>query len=163
MRRHHQGAAGIGKHSLDDVVGGAGVHLADRIVQDENGGRIVEGSGQGHPLLLAAGEHHPLFAHDGVQPVFKPFDGLGKACRRNGPVQLAGVRAFAQPADVLFDGAGEEPGLLGHEADKAPHVRRGKVGQGHAVHAYGSARGVVEADQKGEQGGLTASRRPDDA
>lgn len=145
---------------LHHGVPGLGVELAGGLIGDEQGGVVGEGTGDGDPLLLAAGQlAGPLGgvvgeADEGQQQL----DAL---------LALAGVRA-AQPqrdADVLgraedgdeAEGLEDEADAVAAQGEQALLVEAGEV---EAVDIDPSPVGGVLAADDVEQGGLAGSRAP---
>jgi hypothetical protein len=118
------------------------VHAARRFVEDEEFGIGDQGAGEGDELALPDGEPATPFADLGLvalreapDKVVGP-DGFGGGDY----LLLGGVRAAV--ADVVLYGAGEEEGVLEHDAHVAAQRRAPDVAKVLAVHLDLTLRGV---------------------
>ena len=83
------------------------VQRARRLVQQQNGGVLDDGAGDGDALLLPARELQAALACIGVVPVGQPADESVCVCSF-GRLDKLGFRCVVLPVeDVLADGAGE--------------------------------------------------------
>ncbi len=146
----------------NDGVAGLHVHLADGVVQQQDGRFPEEGPGQGDPLLLPAGQDHPPLPHDGVQPLGERPDGVGNRGPVQGLPELVLGHGFVFEGDVLPDGSGEQKRLLGDEGDEPPEIRQRAFPSVHAAHGHRPFLGVVEPGDEVEQRRLPGPRRTDD-
>src|SRR5699024_3946825 len=124
--------------------------------QDEDGGIFEENPGDGHPLLLAAGEHDPSLAHIGLEAVGHGHDivvDFRPLCRLH-DLLLGGVRLAV--ADVVVDGAGKEEYVLLDDADVLAQGLLGEVAHVGAVHQNATPGDIIEAGDELAQGGLAA-------
>ena len=147
------GQAGQG---LVDVALGGGVGLGGGLVQDQDGGVLEVGAGQGDPLALAPGEEPARLAQDRVVAVGQARNALVDA---GGPGRrlhlLAGGPGPAQ-GDVVVHGVVGQGHVLQH--DRHPGEQPGEGGLAHvdAGDAHGAGVDVVEAGNETGQGGLPA-------
>src|SRR5699024_2869811 len=79
-----------------------------------------------------------------------------------GAPQLFVVGRRVAEAEVVRDGAGEQVGLLRHQADGPRDGGAGEVGDGDAVQQHLAAGRVVQARDEVDQGGLARAGRADD-
>ena len=145
---------------FQDLFAGVGVKVAGGLVGKEDGGIIDQSPGDGHPLLLAAGElrgfviQAPLQT-DPVEQIFGPLAGLPVGEVRRG---------IGQGHDDVVQGAGAGQQIEGleHEADLFVAQLGPGIGiQGGdvlAVQPEFSGGGPVEAAQDVHQGGLARTR-----
>ena len=133
------------------------VQGTQRLVHEQQAGLVDGGAGQGHALLLAAGElRWTTLAHS---PPAAPCAAPPRPARVD-----AGLRHLPhaqRKADVLRHRHVREQGVvLEHHADVAPVGR-----DGHGVaprHAHGASRGRDETGRDAEQRRLAGAARPDD-
>ncbi len=121
-----------------------------------------DGAGDGQqlhlPLRDVGGllvEHHVVAIRQGADEVVH-VGGLG-GCD---DLFVGGVRAAV--ADVLHDGAVEQPGILQHHAEHAAQVVARELLDVVPVHQDGAAVDIVEAHQQLDHGGLAGAGRADD-
>ena len=110
---------GIPQRGADARVGG-GIHGGGRVVKDNDLGLFQQRPGDAQPLLLAAGNVHAALAKIHI---ISPGQSADKFIRRGG---LAGGGDFrvggvgVAPAQVFFNGAGEQHVLLQHHGHLIP-------------------------------------------
>jgi len=150
---------------LADLLVGLHVHGREGVVKNLDGRVLHQHAGNGHPLLLAAGNGHAPLANGGVVPLGKALDGVvnhrqpGKVAHRFQVLPRGAV------GNALPKGLGEEEGLLQHNAGVFP-----QVGQVHLPNVH-PANGdlpvfpgqLVQAVQQGHQGGFARARGPQNA
>ena len=158
VRDEHHGRAERGEQLLDlsaQAVAQARVQRRERLVEQDQPRLRRERAGDGHTLLLAAGE--------------LVGTALAEAAEADQVEQLVDRRAAAAPArepeaDVLGDGqVGEEQAVLRHVAD-APRWAGTlvlRVVERLAVERDAPASGAVEAGEQAQQRRLAGSRRPE--
>ena len=95
------------------------VHRGQGVVKHHHRGVLHQHPGDGHPLLLPAGEGDPPLPHHGVVPVGELGDGLIHTGHRRGVAQRRLRRVGTGGGNVLPDRSGEQEGLLEHQADLA--------------------------------------------
>ena len=119
-------------------------------------GILEQGAGDGHALLLPAGEGDAFLADQGVVALREGEDHIVDGGSPGGGFDhfLVGHVAPNAIGDVLADGAGEEEGLLFHDADLLAQVMAGIVLELHAVQVDCAAGVFVKARQQVDQGGL---------
>ncbi len=165
VRHHHEGGAGLAgqlHHPREDLVGGAAVQVAGRLVGQHAGGPGDQGAGDGHALALAArklGGTVPLAA--------------GQAHGRQGLAGAGPGLGHRQAADAKRHGHVVQRAELGQQVvklvDKA-QVRiaqaalfgRAQTGQGRAHERHFAAGGRIEPAQEVQQGALARARGADD-
>ena len=91
----------------------------------------------------------------------RPDEGIDVGRLGGGDDLLVGRPELAI-ADVVVDGAGEEPGVLEHHAEDAPHVIAAEVAGVDAIEADPALVDVVEAHQQIHDRRLPRAGRPDD-
>ena len=136
------------------------VEVARGLVGEDDGRGVHQGAGDGHALLLAAGE---LVGR--VAPALRQAHRLQQ--RVGGRVAAPLPRVDEGQLDVVLRaGARQQVEALEHEPD-GPAAHRGELVVGHgghvrAVQDVGAGGGMVEAAQEVEEGGLARARRPHD-
>ena len=158
--RHVPGALpdGLPEPGVGGEVQGRGA-----VVQDQDVRLAHQGPGDGQALLLAPGEVASALLDLQVQPLalaVHKLPGLGDV---QGPVDLLVRGVGLAPPHVFPQGAGEDRGLLGDDAD--PPADGGGAEALHipAEEADGPPGAVVEAGDEVCQGGLPGARAADDA
>ena len=152
-----------------DLMGGHRVKRGDRLVGQNDGGVLVQGAGQRHALLLAAGKL--VAAGIGLVQnahLIQRLQGL--------QLLLSGKNAEQNPEEVhighhggkhVFDGGGagnQVEGLKDH-ADFAAEAAHGLAPQGHYVHAVHRQRALGNVDHAvdgTDQRGFTGAGEADD-
>jgi hypothetical protein len=148
------------EQQFDDALAGGRIQVAGGLVGEQHRGIGGEGPGDGHPLLLAAGQLVRVMALAGGEPHFGE-DGSGAFPGVFGAVE------FHRQHDVL-DGRerGHQVERLEHETHpRGPHGGPAVLVQRREFpalepHAAGTRR--VQAGQQRQQRGLAGPRRPDD-
>ena len=138
-----------------------GIDGGERVVKNDDRRLFCEHTGDGHALLLAAGERHAALADHGVialreagnVPVHAGGDGGGADLRV----------ARAADADVLLHRAGEQERLLQHNADVLAHIARGHIGNIHAADGDSALRGRVQAAEQKQQAALAGAGAAENA
>ena len=138
-----------------DILAGFGVQVAGGLVGQDDGGLGRQGPGDGHPLLLAAGE-----VVGQVPELFLQAQSLDDLVHVGG-VGLLAVQLNRED-DVLIDAEdGDQVVVLEDEADlPPPEDGQGLVLQGEdvlSVHGDGAGGGPVQAAQHVEEGGLAGA------
>jgi hypothetical protein len=149
----------VAERLLDELFA-LGVEAAGRLVQDQDAGRLEHDPGDRQPLPLPARQPHPPLADQGLVAVGQALDELVGVRPPSRLLDLLGAGVRPAVGDVLEDGAGEERGLLRHEADCSPQVGQGDLPDVPPAPGDEAARRVPEAEEKGGDGGLAASARP---
>ena len=141
---------------------GTGVDGGHGIVEHQDRRPQQRGPGDGHPLLLPAGQRHPALPHQGLvlfrQLVDEPVDLGGGGGVLDGGV--IGPR-IAVGDVVLKRGREQERILLNHAHGPAQGLE-GDVANVLAVHRDPAAADIVVAGKKMGDGGLAAARWADD-
>ena len=152
---HRGGCQGIPQGGTDLCVG-LGIHGGQGVVKDHHRRLLHQHPGDGHPLLLAAGQGDAPLAHHGLVPVGKGGDGVIHTGDGGGPAHLLGSGLGPGGADVFTDGLGEQEGLLQHQADVFPQGFPLHFADVHAAHGNGALAvlQVIEPVQKMHQGAL---------
>ena len=155
-------ALGQGVEGLLDLGLGDGVQGGGGLVQDQDGGILQEDPGDGHALLLAAGEEGAALTDIGVEALghsqdilvdlglFRSLDDL-----LHGGVGLA-------VADVLENGVGKEEHILLDDADVLVDGPLGHVPDVVAVELDGAVGDLIEPGDQLAEGGLAAAGGADD-
>ena len=145
-----------------DGQGGGGVQGRGGLVAQQHLGAGGQGPGDGHPLLLPAGElggvgPGPVSQAHQVQQFLGPFPGLG----------ALGADELQGEADVVQGGAlHEQVKALEDHADALPgpvEVFGGELGHLLPVHHHGAGRGPLQQVHAPHQGGLARPGQADDA
>ncbi|CAN4039547.1 RNA polymerase sigma factor sigX, partial [Dysosmobacter welbionis] len=120
--------------------------------------RVCHGCpGNGQQLPLALGQIGAVAGEHGVVPLGQAADEVVGIGQGGGRLHLFIRGIQIAVADVLPDGAGEEVGVLQHDAQAAPQVRLADVVDGDAVVTDLAVGNVVEpVDQVGD-GGLAGA------
>ena len=143
----------VGHGVLDEVLG-SGIHRGGGLIQNHDLVVGQDGPGDGQKLLLALGdvggvlvELHLVGPGEGLDEVVD-VGGLGGG----DDLLIAGVQAAV--ADVLHDGALEQPGILEHHAEGLPQVGPAEVPHVVSVHPDSAGVDVVEPHEQLDHGGL---------
>ena len=156
LRACHQAVEG-----LPDLVLTDGVEVGCCLVEDEDGGVLEEGAGDGYALALTAGKLHSPFADQGVVAFGEGgYEVVGVGLSGGIFDFLLGGVELTQ-GDVVADAGVEEVGVLGDEGDAVaegvePELLEIMVAEGDLA-----GLGVPEAHKKVGAGGL-ARPRPSD-
>ena len=149
-------------HGGLDALLGAGIHTAGSFIQNQDAVVGQDGAGDGQQLLLALADVgsvlvqlHLVAAGQGADEVVG-VGGLGGS----DDFLVSGVQTAV--ADVLHDGALEQPGVLQHHAEAFPQGAAVKVPQVVAVQGDGTGVYIVEPHQQLDHGGLAGTGGADD-
>ena len=145
---------------LDQVLA-LGVEGAGGLVEDEDARVLEDGAGDGHPLLLPAGELHAALADERRVALGEALDEVVRVGGARGGLDLRVGGPGAPVADVVGDAAAEEDGLLRDHADAAPQAVGRDLPQVVAVDEDAAAVGIVEAREERREGGLARARGAD--
>ena len=96
---------------------GPGVHAGGGLVQDEDARVQHQGSGNGYPLLLAAGERDAALADHSFVAVGQRLDELMNLGQLGGRHNLRAGGVGPAVGDVSADAIGKHKGLLMDDAD----------------------------------------------
>mmetsp|Transcript_36164 Transcript_36164/g.115824 ORF Transcript_36164/g.115824 Transcript_36164/m.115824 type:complete len:218 (-) Transcript_36164:136-789(-) len=152
----------VGAEAGHDLGLGFRVEGARRFVEEDDGGVLEEGPGEGDALLFAAAELEAPFADEGFVAEGHGEDGLVDGRGSSGADDVVvGFREVAV-SDVVGDGVVQEGGVLGHDAEEPPEFADGVVPDVGAVEGHAAGRRVVEAEQEPQEGALPAAAAPDD-
>src|SRR5690625_4257202 len=163
-------ALGVLRQTRPDLGVGGDVQRGEGVVEDVHPGAGRQGAGDAQPLALPAGDVGSALGDARLQPGAGLVAGTGGALgdELGG---LGGVQRVPQlvitclrvtEAQVLADGAGEQVGLLGHQADGSAECGAGQLGHRDAVDQHLPVGRVVEPGHQVDQGGLTGSGGADD-
>ena len=137
------------------------IHGGQRIVEHHHRRVLQQHPGDGHPLLLSAGQGNPPLAHHRVPALGQLRDGLVHAGGLGAGAQLLlrGVRPCG--GDVLPDGLGEQEGL---QADLAAQLLPGNIPDVRPADGDPPLplSQVVQAVQQVDQGGFARPSAPQD-
>ena len=149
-------------HGGLDALLGAGVHTAGGLIQNQDAVVGQDGAGDGQQLLLALAhvggvlvQLHLVAAGQGADEVV----GVGSLGGGN-DLLVGGVQTAV--ADVLHDGALEQPGVLQHHAEALAQSAAVKVAHVVAVQGDGTGVHIVEAHEQLDHGGLARAGGADD-
>src|SRR5690606_17748933 len=140
---------------------GMRVERGCRLVEQEDRRVFQDGAGNGHALLLTAGELQPAFAHASLVTLRQAFDegpNLGQL-GSSGDFGIAGPRTTV--TNVVTDRIVEEDGVLRDHADGSAQTILLHVTNVLSVDAYGPFRDVVEAEEYPRDRRLARARRAD--
>src|SRR5918993_1511033 len=133
------------------------VEAGHRLVQDQEGGVADDGPGDGYPLALPSGEGVAPLADDGLVPIFEVHDEVvGVGCFGGSDNLLCGGVQLAV-GDVLLDGGAEQDRVLEDDPDLLAQGLELVVLYVSPIDPDGAASGVVEAQDKADQGRLAGS------
>src|ERR1700730_12940370 len=120
--------------------------------------RIVrEGACEIDELALADGESGAALVHAGADAFGERFDEIGEADFANGVFHGGAVDVWSAEADVGFDGAGEEEGILEDDAELAAKVLEIDVADVDAVEKALVALDIVEAEEERDERGFACA------
>ena len=134
-----------------------GVHARQGFVEDQDGGVLEDGPGDGDALALAAGEPGAALAHHGLVPLREPGDEVMDVGRPGGPLQLLLGGFGLGHAQVVRDGAVEQVGVLGHHRDVPAQDPEGDGADVPAAQQHAPLPGVGEAQHERHQGRFARS------
>ena len=159
------GALHIFPDGLADLLVSFHVHGGEGVVKHLDGGVLHQHPGDGHPLLLPAGNGHAPLANGGVVPLGKVHNGVvdhRQPCKVPHGFQ---VGAGGAVGDALFKALGEEEGLLQHDADVFPQVGQVHVPDVHPADGDGAVfmGQLVEPVQQVHQSGFPRAGGPQNA
>mmetsp|Transcript_48951 Transcript_48951/g.141824 ORF Transcript_48951/g.141824 Transcript_48951/m.141824 type:complete len:317 (-) Transcript_48951:1247-2197(-) len=137
------------------------VQGAGRLVQYEDLGPLEQGAGDGHPLLLTTRQPPSEAADRSVQAQRKGGGELRHAGHARHLLDFGVARPGAAVADVLADGALEEPGLLLHVRDLLAQPAGRHAAQVPPSELYRAGARVVGALQQPADRGLAAAAAAD--
>ena len=138
------------------------VDVRRRLVEDQDAGISEERACDRDQLPLASREAGAALAHDVVESLLEACGHAVDADRRRGLAHLFVGRVGTGETDVVRDRAGEQEGILEHDAELAPVTVQLQLAEVCAVHRDRSVVGVVEAaDQLGSRR-FAAARLPDE-
>ncbi len=158
MGGHDNGAAyGQASQAGEHVGFGGGVEVARGFVQQQQGGVLQEGAGDGDALGLAAGYAMAAFADAGEEAGGKAGREFGDAGLAGGFLNLGGGGLGAGEADVVQDGAGEEGWLLADPGGELVQRLGDDVGDVGAVQEDAAGVGADEAEQELDDGGFAGA------
>src|SRR6185369_10506398 len=147
---------------VGDLLLGQRVERRGRLVEDQQARPAQQGAGDRESLFLAAGDLDAALADHRVEAAV----GARQQAVAGGlleHLQALGVaRSRIDEEEVLADRAGEELGVLGHEADLRPQLLEVEVGARDAVVEDASMVRRVEADEELDQRRLARARGADE-
>src|SRR5450759_3886007 len=146
---HHQALQGL----LDEQFS-LRIHRGGGLVQDQDGGVLEHGAGDGQALLLPAGELGTPFTDHGVKAVRQVLDKLVGVGNLGGSNYFRLTGAGADKEDVLAHRAVKQEYVLQHNADLAAQAFQ--VEPADIVTIEGDRTGgyVVKARNQADQGGF---------
>ena len=141
---------------------GAGVDIARRLVENQDGRVGEERAGDRQQLLLPRGEVRGVLVEQGRVSVGQGADEVVDVRRPGGLDDLGLGRTGPPVGDVVPDRPCEQPGVLQHHAEGAPHLVAGEVAVVDAVEEDVPGVDLVEADEQVHDRGLACARGADD-
>ena len=160
----HQGgaaAAHLFQRALDLLLG-AGVERAGRLVEQQDLRVLQDGARDRHPLLLAARQLQAAFADRRLVAQRQRHDEIVDARQPGGLLDFLAGASGPAVADVVEDRVVEQHGVLRHHADRRAQAVLRDVADVLAVDPYAAARHVVEAEQDARHRRLAGAARADD-
>mmetsp|Transcript_15524 Transcript_15524/g.39457 ORF Transcript_15524/g.39457 Transcript_15524/m.39457 type:complete len:276 (+) Transcript_15524:40-867(+) len=149
---HHDDGPAPGQHERIQRLLDGGLALrvqgAGGLVQQHHLGLADEHPGEGEPLALAAAQLHAALAHHGAVALGEGGDELVRVRLLGGPLQVRAAVPLHPVRDVLLDAAGEDLGLLRHDAHEAVDGAAVKVADVPAVQQDPPGGGRVELHQQ---------------
>ena len=131
-----------------------GVQIGQRLVHTDDGGVRHQCAGDGHALLLAAGQ----LGHSLLQLLVAQVHLAGDVPHTLVDLCLFRLLDLQAEGDIVVDGHGGEQGVaLEHDADVA--VFDGDVGDVPILHHHGALHRIDEAGDGAQGGGLAAAGR----
>ncbi len=147
---------------LLDLGFGDGIDIGGGFIQDEDAGGGEHGAGDADELALAEGEIDAAFLNAGLVAIRQGADkivGVGLAGDFLNLLRGGGGQAVA---DIFGDGAGEEEGHLGDDADLAVEGGLGDGANVDVVDEDGAFGDFVETGDEVGDGGFTGAGGTDD-
>src|SRR5229473_8434659 len=133
---------------IADLQFGFGVHARGGFVEDEEAGIVGEGAGEIDELALADGKRGAALVDAGADAFGERFDEIGEADFADGLLDGRAVNTGRAEADVGFNGAGEEEGILEDDAEEAAKILQIDFADVDAVEQDLAALNVVEAEEQ---------------
>jgi len=177
---HHQNPVGIadgGKPVRDDEAGaplhqllggfldehfGVRIHGTRRLIENQDFRVGEQGAGNREQLHLPLREIARLLVQDGLVAFRQGAGEVVHMRRLRGSDDLLIRGAGAPVADVLHDGAVEEPRILQDHAKQAAQIRAPEVLDVVPIHQNRAAVHIVEAHEQLDHGGLAGAGGSDD-
>lgn len=131
-----------------------GVEGAGGLVQQEDRGLAHQGAGDGQALALAARQGLGALADRGVEALGQGREEAGGLGRVGGGAHLLVGRVGAAKADVVHRRAREQRRVLGDQSHAGADLGGFGVAQVHAVQKDATALGIIEAQEKPQDGAL---------
>src|SRR5690606_8196581 len=140
-----------------DVAFGLGVEGRSCLIEDEDGRGLQNGAGDGHALLLAAGEFQATLAHGRIKALGQGGDEIANLGHAGGLFNLFAAGAGAAIFDVVANSVVEQHRVLRDHADGRAQALLGDVAQILAINGYAAAGDVIEAVEQTRDGGLAGA------
>ena len=134
-----------------------GVDAGGGLVQEDDGGVLQDGPGDGDPLLLAAGERAAALADDGVIAIGQGHDEVVAAGLLGGGDHLLLRGVGLAEEKVCPDGIVEEVDILEDHGEVGEQTVAGELPEVVAAQGDAAALGVIEPGQKAADGGLAGA------
>ena len=140
----------------------AQIQIGGGLVEDEHARSGQEGAGEGQQLALTRRQRGAALVTGSIQAVGERRHERLQAHDPAGFGHLGVTGVGAGEADVVADGAVEQEGLLGHNAELPSQRLQLHGAQIHPVDPHRALAGVVEAHRQLGDRGLAGSGGPDD-
>ena len=148
----------LGREGMAKCRVGLEVERGERVVEDVEVSVTYEGARNGEALALATGEVRAALGHGGVEAAGKLADEARLRDVERVP-ELLVRRVGAAMAEVLGDGAAEEPRLLRDIGDAIPELRLGDIADVDALEEELAAGDVVLPEPVLPMMAVTSPRR----
>ena len=160
----HQGgaaAAHLFQRALDLLLG-ARVERAGRLVEQQDMGVLQDGAGDRHALLLAARELQAALADRRLVALRQGHDEVMDARQPGRPLDILARAVGPAVADVVVDRVVEQHRVLRHHADRGPQAVLRHLTDILAIDPHAAGGHVVEAEQDARHRRLAGPARPHD-
>ncbi len=141
---------------------GASVHAGGGFVEDEELGIVRQGAREADQLALADGKRGTALVDDGVETLGQGIEEMARGPLRAGRGRRRAIDGCGAEANVGFERAGEQEGVLQHDAELAPQILDVQFADIDAVEKDLAALDVVEAQQELNGGGFAGAGVADD-
>ena len=160
-----EGGAAVGEFiesGLDEAFG-ARVNIAGRFVKNHHRRIGDHGAGDGEELFFAGGDVVRILVDFGFVALVERADEVVDMSGFTSTNHVSFRCVAFSVAQVFFDRAGEEPGVLEDHTEEATNVFASHAARIDAIDFYGSLFGVIEAHEEIYDRGFSGAGRADES
>src|SRR5882762_9152722 len=163
MRDDQRGAAAEqAVEGIADLQLGLGIHARSSFVKDEEARIVRQGAGKIDELALSDRERGAAFVDTGADAFGKGLDEIGKPDFADGVLYGGAIDVRRAKANVGFDGAAEQEGILENDAEEATEILQVDLADVDSDEKDLTALKIVEAKQERDKRGLAGTGVSDD-